>query len=147
MSNLESELTGGALTCYLNLESEPHHGERKMAFQEIPDEPYEEKSFFKFNAVGDKFVGLYVSQAEGKYGTDFTFRNKTGPFVVTAKGALKAKLDKAGLKPGYLVRATFTGTKDVGKDSPMRLIKVEVDNDPAKPAPVAPKPAADDFDL
>ncbi len=118
-----------------------------MAFQEIPDEPYEERTFFRFNAVGDKFVGLYVSQKEGTYGTDYTFRNKEGQFVVTGKGALKAKLDKAGLKPGYLVRATFTGTKDVGKDSPMRLIKVEVDNDPAKPAPKPPPPPADDFDF
>ncbi len=125
-----------------------------MAYKEIQPDPYEEKEFFKFNAIGDKFVGLYVSQKEGKYGMDFTFKNRKGEFVVTAKGGLKAHFDKAALKPGYLVRCTFTATKDIGKESPMRLFKVEVDDAPTvsaaaaapAPKPAAPPPAADPFE-
>lgn len=130
-----------------------------MAFVEIPDEPYTPRSFFKFVAVGDKFAGRYVSQSENAngYGTDYVFKGVDGEFVVTAKGALKAKFDKAGLKPGYKVITTYVGTQDVGKESPMRLFKVLVDATPgAAPAakPAAPKPpppppappAGDEFD-
>lgn len=111
-----------------------------MAYEEVEAPEYEGGKFFKFKKIGDKFEGYYVSDTEGTYGTDYTFRLKDGAEVVITAGHkdLKARLLEAkskGLKPGHMVLMMVANTKDTGKDNPMFIYRVAVDKSPKKPMP------------
>lgn len=135
-----------------------------MAFREVELTEEERAAmgtrYKKFEAIGDRIAGLFVSvqDRQGKFGpeTVYTFRTKNEQgqvedIALSSGGNTDAaiKLSKAGLKPGNKVIVAFTGTRDVGKTSPMKLFKVQVDDSvtplpsvsAAKPA--APKPADD----
>ncbi len=134
-----------------------------MAYREIPHDEQAASgpaNYFKFNAIGDKLGGVFVSCRQGNYGMDYTFRNKTGEHVVTVKGALQKQLEKADLEPGFKVIIEYVRNQpmldkngQVKTDehgvpfNPMKVYKVLVDDSPAsaapKPAP-KPAPAADD---
>lgn len=138
-----------------------------MAFEEV-QLTEEEKAglsakFVKFDAIGDKFVGRFVrtQPATGKYSKQgdlgYVFRAKDTHGVVAEwtlepNAGLAAQLKKAALQPNYAVRITFNGEQDTGKESPLKLFKVEVDRvvstAAAPPPPPPPKPAAaaDDID-
>jgi hypothetical protein len=129
-----------------------------MAFREIPEEAF--VPYLKlgqvFQKVGDKFYGIYNSQSEGDYGTNFVFATAIGSFSLTVRGALKKQLDAAGLNGGELVMIQFAKTVDTGKENPMRSFKVMIDDEykgapPKNGANVviprrepAPAPAAED---
>lgn len=142
-----------------------------MAFREV-DLTEEERAamqgaYFKFNAIGDRLMGRFLSTrpSTGTYAKpgqlDYVFRHKnaeTGAIedvTLTPPADLVAKLKKAGLKPGWKVSITYASDLDVGKESPMKIFKLLVDDSPAAapaPAAPAPKPApkpapADDIDF
>lgn len=102
-----------------------------MAMVEIPETPF--APFLKlkdvFAKVGDKFYGVFISQSEGNYGTDYVFNTATGNVCLTIKGSLKKQLDTACLAPGNLVAIQLKGFVDTGKDNPMKSFKVGVDTD------------------
>lgn len=124
-----------------------------MAFREVDPGPAPEVgNFHKFNAIGDRLAGVFLSyeKAQGKYGPEhrYTFKNKEGVHTVTANFDLKRRLEKADLKPGYKVIIQYVA--DIPNQDPtksaMRQFKVLVDDDvKAQPKP-DPKPAADDLD-
>lgn len=110
--------------------------------------------FKKFDAIGDRVGGLFVKREErnGRYGkeTVYTIRTKNEAGVIedisiSSGGNSDAvlKLEKAGLKQGNKVIVAFTGTRDVGKQHPMKLFKVQVDDSVTPLPPLsAPKPAS-----
>jgi hypothetical protein len=109
-----------------------------MAYRVIEEEVYVPKIIIKvkdvFAKIGNKFVGVFKDSAEGEYGTDYRFLADAGraePVVVTItdKGALKRRLDKAGLSPGDLVAIQYSANVDTGKDNAMRVFKLAVDSD------------------
>lgn len=143
-----------------------------MAFKkiEIPEDEGGGRAFFKFNAIGDRLAGVFLSYSisnAGNYGPkpEYVFRIK-GPdgqpqeVALNPPTRLAMALEKAQLKKGHKVIAVLTGEKDVGKGSPMKLFEVMVDDSPsaapaqaAAPAPAAapkpkppPPPAGDEFD-
>lgn len=127
-----------------------------MAFVEIEVDPAEGGEFFRFNAIGDRLLGVFVS-FEAKKGNfdkldqNYTFRTKEGVVTVSASANLAMKLEKAALKPGHRVMVTYTGDLAATKPgfSAMKIFKVLVDSDPqtlAKPKPPPPPPAGDEFD-
>jgi hypothetical protein len=137
----------------------PNQGAAPVAFQtvELSEEELAmpNKSFVKFNAIGDRFAGVFCSVAEitnnfGKKQNEYTFKNKEGTHVVSANFDLERRLKKIGLKPGYKVIITYE--KDLPSEdptrSPMRLFKVQFDSTVTAPAAKAPppKPAADELD-
>lgn len=111
-----------------------------MAYKEVVEA--EKVPFLKlkeiFQTVGDKFLGVYISDSEGQYGPEFVFNTNIGKVSFTASGQLKSKLLKAkqeGLAEGHAVAIQFTGSRDVGKESPMREFKVLVDDSHGNKAP------------
>jgi hypothetical protein len=105
-----------------------------MAWTEVPDQPVSRFLRMKdvFSKVGDKFLGLYLSHAPNPngYGEDYFFRTDIGDISMTFKGGLKRQVDKAltaGLQPGMLVAIQFRESKDVGKESPMKIFKFAYD--------------------
>lgn len=145
-----------------------------MAFREV--ELTEEEraamsgAYFKFNAIGDRIVGRFISTrpSTGTFAKpgqlDYTIRHKnaeTGAIedvTLTPPADLAAKLKKAQLKPGWKVSITYSSDVDVGKESPMKVFKLLVDDSdapaaakPAAPPAPAPKPkpapAPDDIDF
>lgn len=139
-----------------------------MAYKnvEIPDEAPGE--YVKFNAIGDKLEGFFASSgpAAGKFGegkTDYRFITREGVKVLTPPTHLATGLKVAALKPGCKVRITYSGNKEIGKESPMKLFTLQVDDEaatiaaglklvakagsappPAPKAPPPPPPPADD---
>lgn len=121
-----------------------------MAMKEVvlDESDRSESKYVTFKAIGDKLVGRYVSHrtVSGKYGdkVEFTFRTKAGDKIVNPPAnlaqKLKKSLEKGLLKPGYLCVMKFTSTQDIGKESPMRVITLEIDDAP----PPTPKPVEDD---
>lgn len=116
-----------------------------MAMREVVVTEEERKAaggkFFKFNAIGDKLVGRYVSRKEGKFGFEYTFKTDDGEKTHSPGKNLAPKLEKAlreGLKPGMLCVAKFTSTLDTGQASPMAVIAFAYDPESL------PKPAADE---
>ena len=107
--------------------------------------------FFKFSAVGDRLLGVFVSKAmdnSGKFGPKmaYTFRTKEGTVVVTPPTKLAQGFEKADLQPGHRVIAEYTKDlpppADKPNHSPTKLFKLQVDRDAKAPAAVvAPKPA------
>jgi hypothetical protein len=122
-----------------------------MAFQEVKvDDAGELGSFFKFNAIGDKLLGVFVSyeEAQGTYGPEkrYTLKNREGLHTVTANFDLNRRLQAAQLQPGHAVKITHTGVlpnKDPSK-SGMKQFKVEVDRDFKMPGAPPPPPVAND---
>ncbi len=125
-----------------------------MAFVEIEVDETEQANFFKFNAIGERFVGVFVSSAMGKAGEyegraiasklEYSFRTKEGVQTIAPPTNLAMKLEKAALKPGHKVLITYE--KDIPPTKPgysaMKFFKVLVDSAPAAAAaPAAPKPA------
>lgn len=127
-----------------------------MAFREV-DLTEEERaalsgSFFKFNAIGDRLAGKFLSTrpSTGTYAKpgqlDYTFRHKNAEGVIedvtlTPPADLAAKLKKAALQPGWKVSITYTSDLPTGKESPMKVFKLLVDDSPAAaPAAAAPPP-------
>lgn len=109
-----------------------------MAFREIPEIPFAQFLKMKevFAKIGDKFLGIYQSDAEGAYGQDYIFTSNIGDVCLTLKGGLHKQLQSAGLNRGDLVAIQYRANKDTGKESPMRLFKVAIDSDwGSKPAP------------
>ncbi len=116
-----------------------------MAYQEIEDDG-PSGQFFKFNAIGDKIAGLYVGHrpATGTYAKpndlEHMILQRDGLWILTpptdaARKLLKAERD-GSLKPGASVMLSYSGDKDVGQQSPMKMIKVLVDPE-VKPAALA----------
>lgn len=129
-----------------------------MAFREVVLTEEEQKSgggrkFKKFDAIGDKHIGLLVkieSQTktfraeEGPKTFDvYTFWNRTdGEFEVTPPTDLDKKLKKArrpeseggyGLTPGagHLVLMAFNSTLPIeGRTDPMKIFALRVDTAP-----------------
>lgn len=117
-----------------------------MAFRDVEPDSFEPRNFYKFTAIGDKLAGWFVKTVETtafeKPATEYTFRDKDGvDWTITPSGALKQQLAKAALKPGNRAIITYTGNKDIGKPSPMKTFKVQVDDEitqmPAKKAAAA----------
>lgn len=129
-----------------------------MAMREVTT-PENEGEFFKFTAIGDKLAGYFAEayENEGQYGTNhnYKFVTKQGVMIFTAKSRALQLLTAADLKPGYKVILTYTANRDVGKESPLKLFKLQVDDEiteqaiaaikgkaQAAPAKAAAKPAA-----
>ena len=117
-----------------------------MAFVEIEDTGAPTGKFFKFVAIGDMFQGRFVgvTTKEGTYGTEYnyTFDRVGERWTISAKTNMRQKLEKAAkdglLKPGREVRIEYTGAVDTGKQSPMQVFKVQVDDsDTPANAPVS----------
>lgn len=137
-----------------------------MAFKKIELTEEEQAAgntnFHKFDQPGDKFSGVFVSVSEedGKYGKrknyKFKTRNAEGAIieaVITPPTDLDRKMRKVQWKPGYRVKITYTHNQDIGKESPMKVFDLEVDDAPPapkaaapKPLPPPPPPAADELD-
>jgi hypothetical protein len=103
-----------------------------MAFREVTVDETENKTYFKFNAIGDRLAGVFVSATtvDGQFGPrrEYVFKTKdAGTVTLTPSTDLARKLEKAGLAPGAKVIATYTADKDIGKASPMKMFKVLVD--------------------
>jgi hypothetical protein len=95
---------------------------------------------FSFDIPGDNLIGIYLghrnqSNDNGNYvqlrvqGTDDVI------YFVNANYSLQTAM--RSVRPGTLVRITYTGDKDTGQPSPMRLFKVESGR--ARRAPAATK--------
>lgn len=132
-----------------------------MAFVDVEIPEPEAGSFFKFIAIGDRFIGRYLGCAMGQAGEfegraipakmRYNFNTAEGPQSIDphthlAKGLEKAIADGL-LKPGVKVLITYHADKDVGKQSPMKLYKLAIDSSPApagaaKPAAAAAAPTA-----
>lgn len=127
-----------------------------MAYKEIVLTEEEMKagnsSYVKFDAIGTKFAGIFLStatrevtfpgQTKPRTVTDYQFKNKEGVHTLSAPYDLDRKLKKAALKPGYKVAMVFTGEvppEDPSK-SAMKLFKVLVDDEIGPAAAAAPKP-------
>lgn len=140
-----------------------------MAFREITlteEEMQGGGNYWKANAIGDKFGGLFLRTQEstGQFKrTEWIFRVKNADGTVSelnfsAPTDADRKLKKANLKPGHKVIVKYTSDLPMGEGkSPMKIFSVMVDDSaPAlaapKPAPVpapkppAPAPAADPLD-
>lgn len=118
-----------------------------MARREVTenDVPSMDGKFLKmselFGSNGDSFVGLYLSDAEGTYGQDYSFKCRDGSQgILTVKGPLKAQLKKAAPVKGEKVTIKRTGMK-----GEFWVFSVVVEDAPKKGAP-PPKPAADEDD-
>jgi hypothetical protein len=119
----------------------------------------ERGTFFKFNAVGTSLDGQYVGEAEGTYGTEYTFRTQEGQdMTVNPPSLLRAAIRQAikdGLKTGHRCIMKLTGEKpheDPAKNA-TKIFKFAWD-DMAKPlvakkapAPAAPTPQPADDDI
>ena len=135
-----------------------------MAMREVDAPDYGTGKFLKvadlFPEVGSEFTAIYLGDEENVngYGQDYHFlqRNREEG-ILTAKGQLAHVLKKAQLVKGEKVTIRFADEKDVGKESPMRVFKVRVEDGPkalsttqkpaTKPAPKPAQPAtsADDW--
>lgn len=131
-----------------------------MAFREIDPgpAPVVPDNTKKFEAVGDKFAGLFVSFASRTHDfgqgdrvlNEYIFKDKTGAIVqITANYDLHRRLQKADLKPGYKVIITYASDLPPKKagHSPMKQFKVLVDDGADAAPPPPPKPAVSDDDL
>lgn len=129
-----------------------------MAWQEIdPGELPDLPPFFKFEAIGDRFLGRFVSysKAKGNFEKDedrYVFKNKAGSHCIVANFDLHRRLAKAALKAGNAVEIIHTSIAPPAKEGQngMKQFKVRVDYAPPA-APAAPKPppppsANDDLD-
>jgi hypothetical protein len=125
-----------------------------MAYKEIDPGPAPEMgTFYKFTAIGQKFAGIFVSFSteEGNFGKEnrWVFRNKDGPFTITANFDLHRRLLKADLRPGH--KALIEYLKDAPAkpgQSGMKLFSLKVDSDPSTPAvetPANATPPANDL--
>lgn len=157
-----------------------------MAFRDVsanPEEMGEGAEYPKFNALGDKVAGLFIETYEqddqfnpGKKRLNYKFKGRKadgtpGTLIITPTAHLARSLDGAQLKRGDKVIMELIAEKDVGKDSPMKIFKVLVEDGKPGAAPAAqakpvarpaaqpqrqaapaaqrqpPKPAADPFDF
>lgn len=95
-------------------------------------------AFIKFNEFGQATVGIFTGYIEqdGKFGpqTVLNFNGVDGsePFSLNANPDLKRKMKK--LVPGNLVRVEYVDDLDVGKESPMKVFKVQQAPAPTKRA-------------
>lgn len=129
--------------------------------------------YVKFNAIGDKFLGKVTGtrQSTGSYAKpgdlDFVVKTKNTEgavveMLLTPGGDLGPKFRKAGVRAGFKLRIEYIADRDVGKESPMKVFKLQVDASEAvaagaapaaapaaaKPAPKpAPAPTEDDIDF
>lgn len=148
-----------------------------MAFKEVELTEEEKQamtsggSFFKFNAIGDRIAGVFLrtQPRTGQYAKTgqltyvFKAKNAEGQVVEllcdpptdAAARLKKAQELKDGdalkLVPGKKMILTYVSNQDVGKESPMKIFKLQVDDAPpsstaAAPKP-PPKPAEDDIDF
>lgn len=128
-----------------------------MAFKEVAVDPVEQSgTFFKFNAIGDRLLGVFLRTEkrtvtfrpdEGpREVTTYFFRTKEGDVSLDPTVDLARRFEKAQLKPGYKVIATYVA--DIPNANParsaMKQFKLLVDDEVS--APKAPPPPADDFD-
>lgn len=124
-----------------------------MAFEDVELTEEERAAatlpYWKANAIGDKFLGLFLGTTEstGNYGkqTNYKFRWRNpqgvvGEMLFTPPADAALKLRKANLQPGNRVRVEFVSTRDIGKESPMKVFKIQVDRSPPAAAPAAPPP-------
>ena len=138
-----------------------------MAFKEVPVDESEvvptAGEFFKFQAIGDKLAGIFISYKERKkdFGDgkgektfhDYTFKTKDGLRTISANFDLHARMKaaqvKMGLKPGHKVMITYTNDRPIeGQSTPMKQHKVQVDTETSAPKPPPPPPPAeDDFEF
>jgi len=126
-----------------------------MAFKEVDVPPAESAGeFFKFNAIGDRFAGVFIRTAKrtvqfsdgAKELTTYYFRTKTGDVSIDPTVDLARRFEKAQLQPGYKVIATYVADIPNAdpKRSAMKQYKLLVDDEVAAPKP--PPPPASDFD-
>lgn len=133
-----------------------------MAYKEVVVTDEAGGTFFKFNAIGDKLIGLYVSKKERpahgefKASTEYTFKNKSGMITLTPPAALQKRLTAAEASDDPLMKLIpmksvclmeFTSTKDIGQPQPMKIVSLKIDNEraAAKQPPPPPPPAEDDI--
>lgn len=137
-----------------------------MAFKEVDPGPVLDGAFFKFNAIGDQLIAVFVKVTEGinnfgKKQNSYTFKNKEGLHTVDATFDLNRRLVAAKLEPGDKVMIKFNSELPPTQEghSPQKIFKVMVDNEvtpelraaivklAGAPAPAAPKaPAAPPVD-
>ncbi len=137
-----------------------------MAFKPVVLTKEEEEAmaaggdFYKFTAIGQKLLGRFpkTQPQTGPHAkanrVDYVFRmavknEATGamepkevPFTPPTKAAqLLEKAMKGGLlKPNYVVKLSYTADLDVGKESPMKIFELEIDDAPAPAKAAAPPP-------
>ncbi len=128
-----------------------------MAFKDV-ELTDEEKAqlgmhYVKFNAIGDKFLGKVIGtrQSVGKFAKpgdiDYVVKTKNAEgavveMLLTPGGDLAPKFKKANVRAGFKLRIEYVSDRDVNKESPMKVFKLQVDDSEAGAATAAPAPAA-----
>lgn len=111
--------------------------------------------YVKFEAIGDTHVGVYLrkrtrpAHGDFKESIEYTFKDKTGEFMLTPPVSLAKRLEKADqdgeLKPNLTIcKMRFDSTIPTAKGNPMKIIKLGIDNETRAAAFAqrsAPKPA------
>lgn len=144
-----------------------------MAYKEVELSEEEMKSagaaYVQFKAIGDKLIGRFLGTqpTTGKYAkageNDYRFKTvnekkEVVEVLLTPATNCRMKLEKAEkngeLRIGSKVLISFDSEQDIGKQSPLKIFKVAIDNSPPpagavapKPPPPPPPPAADDIDF
>jgi hypothetical protein len=88
---------------------------------------------FSFEIIGEAFVGTYRGTKaqhndNGSY-VQYHFRGQDGT-VYFINGGYSLREAMAKVKVGSLVRITYTGDRDTGRDDPMKLYTVEIGKAP-----------------
>ena len=119
-----------------------------MAFIDVEvEESGGERTYPKFNAIGDRVAGYYVGKSvntRGNFGPkdEYTFRDKAGvDQTIEPPVDLARRIEKAielGMKPGCPAISEFKSTRDIGKDNPMKVFTFKFDPE----ARQLPKPKA-----
>lgn len=96
-------------------------------WQTVSEEDVEEGKF-TFDIMGDQFMGTYhslriVDGAEGKF-TQYRFERDGSMYFINAGWSLQQGMSK--VRKGQQVRITWTGERDTGQPTPMRVFRVDV---------------------
>lgn len=88
---------------------------------------------FAFEVIGEQFIGTYrgtkqQSNENGSY-VQYHFRGYDG-IAYFINGSYSLREAMAKVKVGSLVRITYTGDRDTGRDDPMKLYTVETGKAP-----------------
>lgn len=105
--------------------------------------------FFSLKAVGDEFIGKLLEVKDNipsRFTNDdgsprppethYVFARPDGKFGINPNADLKKRLAVVPLQS--LVKIIVAGEKDIGKKSPMRVHRVLVKNEAAKPSAALP---------
>ncbi len=106
-------------------------------------------NYQKFESIGQQIAGIFLSVEEvinnfGKKQNNYTFKTRDGDITISAPAHLDFVLKFAKLKKGDKVIMKCIGEKSTGKEKPMKLFEVKVEDGVAPAEAVAlqaPKPA------